>query len=117
MFTLPDISEIDVAIEREKFLLRGAKFIDSSNELSTKAHFEIQEEITVISTRIEMFTQLKVLVQKVIDLGFPKSPKNFASPEVIAEFQQLLNLANATVSDFTISLTDVNVPIISKRKF
>jgi hypothetical protein len=117
MFTLPDISDIDAAIAREKFLLRGANFINSSDELSNKAHFELGEEIKVINERIARFIQFKELVQNILDLGFPSSPKNFASKEIIAEFQQLLGLAKATVDDFVISpSTDVSVSIVSRLK-
>jgi len=110
MFILPAISEIDVETKKEQGLLSGAMFLNSSGELSSTGHNEVQEEIAFAQKRILLFNNLKIAVKALEDDGYPARPPQFASQEVIDEFRRLIGNATLVLEDFK---SPVEVPIIS----
>jgi hypothetical protein len=110
MFILPAISEIEVEVKKEQGLLSGAMFLNSSGELSSTGHNEVQEEISFAQKRILLFNTLKAAVKALEDDGYPARPPQFASQEVIDEFRRLIGNATLVLEDFK---SPVEVPIIS----
>jgi hypothetical protein len=110
MFILPAISEIEVDIKKEQGLLSGATFLNSSGELSSTGHIEVQEEMAFANKRILLFNNLKTAVKALEDDGYPTRQPQFASQEVIDEFKRLIGNATLVLDDFK---SPVQVPIIS----
>lgn len=112
MFILPAISEIDVEIKREQGMLSGALFLNSSGELSSTGHIEVQEEIAFAQKRIALFNALRVSVKALEDDSYPARPPQFASQEVIDEFKRLIGNATLVLDDFR---APIEVDIVSKE--
>lgn len=100
MFSLPGLPEIDEAIAKEKGLLSGAEFINSSGELSPTGRKEVQEEIQFCLNRISKFSTLRDIVKVLHEMNFSQRPKQFASEEVIKEFKRLVGNATLVIDDF-----------------
>ena len=100
MFSLPGLPEIDAEIAKEKGLLFGAEFINSSSQLSPNGRKEVQEEIQYCKTRIERFTTLRNIVEILHNMKFSERPNQFASEEVINEFKKHIETATLVLNDF-----------------
>lgn len=110
MVILPELAEIDIEVKREQGLLSGALFLNSSGELSSTGHIEVQEEIAFANKRILLFNNLRSAVKALADDGYPARPPQFASQEVIDEFKRLIGNATLVLDDFR---SPVEVPIVS----
>lgn len=110
MFLLPELSEIEVEISKERGLLSGAEFLYSSGELSSAGKFEVQEAIQLAKLRIEKFNTLSQIVKVLHDMDYTNRPNQFASQEVINEFRRLIGNATLVLEDFRPPVeVDINI--------